>query len=127
MKAFKAARLFVPQKVNDMKPDANTINSLAAFPFFTSSTLSNLKSELPVYLVKAADISADTCVVDWWERNCHSLPHWSSAVKKVLLVQPTTAAAERVFSLLNSSFGNRQDGALQDYMEPSLMLQYNAV
>ena len=38
-KAFNAARLFVPQKVNDMKPDANTINSLAAFPFFTSSTL----------------------------------------------------------------------------------------
>ena len=36
-----------------------------------------------------------------------------------------TAAAERVFSLLKNSFNERQDLALQDYLEASLMLQYN--
>ena len=35
------------------------------------------------------------------------------------------AAAERVFSLLKASFNERQDGSLQDYIEASLMLQYN--
>ena len=31
----------------------------------------------------------------------------------------------RVFSLLKASFNERQDGSLQDYIEASLMLQYN--
>ena len=43
----------------------------------------------------------------------------------MILVQPSSAAAEKVFSLLKASFNERQDGALQDYIETSLMLQYN--
>ncbi len=39
--------------------------------------------------------------------------------------QPASGAAERVFSLLNSSFGERQEMALEDYIEASIMLQYN--
>ena len=34
-------------------------------------------------------------------------------------------AVERAFSILKASFSDRQDGALQDYLEASLMLQYN--
>ena len=76
--AFKAARLFVPQKVVDMEPNANAIDSLAVFLFFTSPILSNLMSELPEYLVKAADASSRVCTIEWWEKNAHCLPHWSS-------------------------------------------------
>ena len=53
------------------------------------------------------------------------LPNWASAARKVLLVQPSSAASERVFSLLKASFQEQQDGTLQDYLEASLMLQYN--
>ena len=42
-----------------------------------------------------------------------------------LLVQPSSAAAERVFSLLESSFSQRQSSALEDYISLSVMLQYN--
>ena len=35
------------------------------------------------------------------------------------------AAAERVFSLLANCFGDQQNNALQDYVETSIMLQYN--
>ena len=52
------------------------------------------------------------------------LPNWSSAVKKVLLVQPSSAAAERVFSLLSASFHEQQENALSDYLQASVMLQY---
>ena len=45
--------------------------------------------------------------------------------KLVLLVQPSSAAAERVFSLLQNSFSQRQSSSLEDYIETSLMLQYN--
>ena len=36
-----------------------------------------------------------------------------------------SAASERIFSLERNSFGERQNSSLQDYIEASLMLQYN--
>ena len=47
--------------------------------------------------------------------------------KTALLMQPSSAAAERVFSLLNNSFKGSQARALEDYIETSIMLQYNRV
>ena len=52
-----------------------------------------------------------------------TLPNWSAAAKKMILIQPSPAAAEQVFSLLKASFGEQQDMALQDYIEASHMLQ----
>ena len=43
----------------------------------------------------------------------------------ILLVQPFSAAAERVFSLLSNSFTERQMSSLEDYnIETSIMIQY---
>jgi hypothetical protein len=124
--AFKAARLFLPHKVDEMKPDASAIDALRAFPFLDDITvLDGLKQELPSYLAKAADVSPSIEPLPWWKNNAEDLPSWSKAVCKVALVQPSSAAAERVFSLLQCSFGPQQDLSLQDYIECSLMLQYN--
>ena len=124
--AFKAARLFLPHKVDEMKPDASAIDTLKAFPFLDNITVLNeLKQELPTYLAKAADVSATIEPLVWWKNHSGDLPHWSAAACKVTLVQPSSAAAERVFSLLSCSFGPQQDLSLQDYIECSLMLQYN--
>ena len=56
-----------------------------------------------------------------------TLPTQASCAWKVLVVEPfsAAAAAEIVFSLLKSSFTDGQGQALQDYIETSLMLQYN--
>ena len=54
------------------------------------------------------------------------LPHWSAAAAaKVAIIQPSSAAAERVFSILNHSFSDTLTGALQDMVAASVMLQYN--
>ena len=42
----------------------------------------------------------------------------------VFLLQPSSAAAERVFSILKASFGERQDLALQDYIETSSTVHF---
>ena len=39
-------------------------------------------------------------------------------------MQPSSVAAERVFSL-QSSFTHQQNNSLEDYIEASIMLQYN--
>ena len=124
--AFKAARLFVPRRIVEMQPDANSIDGLVAFPFLNDQdTLLLLKKELPDYIAKATDVSAEMDPLEWWSRQEENLPHWSAAVRKVVLVQPSSAAAERVFSLLKATFSDQQDSTLQDYLETSLMLQYN--
>ena len=50
-----------------------------------------------------------------------------SAAQKVLLVQPSSASAEHAFSLLKNSFNEQQMNSLEDYVEASLMLQFNRV
>ena len=44
--------------------------------------------------------------------------------RKLLLVQPSSTAAERVFSVL-STLSAQQEGALKDYIEASKMIRYN--
>ena len=50
-------------------------------------------------------------------------PSWSNACKSVLLIQPSSAAAECCFSILSYSFTNRQKHCSKDYIETSFMLQ----
>lgn len=65
-----------------------------------------LKMNYLTIIAKAADVSAETDTLVWWQRHKGSLPYWTGAFRKVLLVQPSSAAAERVFSLLKASFSD---------------------
>ena len=129
--AFKAARLFSPSKIYEIQPIAQDVDVLSVFPFLNESAiLANMKAELPTYLAKAANVCPDFDTVEWWSRNEQDLLHWSSVAQKVLLLQPSSAAAaaaaaERVFSILSSSFSDQQQNSLEDYVEASVMLQYN--
>ena len=87
--------------------------------------LSELKEELPLYVSKASGVDESVCPLEWWRLNSGSLPKWSAELRKVLLIQPSSAAAERVFSLLKASFSDQQQLALNDYVETSIMFQYN--
>ena len=44
---------------------------------------------------------------------------------KVPVVQPSLAAAERVFLILNRSFNDTQNSALQYLVETTVMMQFN--
>ena len=61
----------------------------------------------------------------WWKDNSNDMLHWAEAAQKVFLLQPTSAVAERVFSIMNNSFNDKQTNALEDYIEASVMLQFN--
>ena len=103
--------------MNEMKPDTTVVDSLLNLPFLSDSlTISNLETELPSYLAKAMDISANFDILEWWRRHSDTLPHWSLAAKKILVVQPSSASAERAFSILANSFGDRQENSLEDYI-----------
>ena len=73
--AFKAARLFLPHKVDEMKPDASAIDTLKALPFLDNITvLDGLKQELLTYLAMAADVSPSIEPLPWWKNNAEDIP-----------------------------------------------------
>ena len=57
------------------------------------------------------DVSCDVDIAKWWKNN--ELPAWAEACKLGLLVQPSSTAAERVLSLLESSYSHKQNTSLQ--------------
>ena len=57
LEVFKACRLFLPQKVREIKPTSLSIDQdLECLPFFDGADKGNLKEELPTYLSKVADL-----------------------------------------------------------------------
>ena len=46
-------------------------------------------------------------------------------LRAILTNSPNSIPPERVFSILNDTFDEDQDRAMADYMEYSLMVQYN--
>ena len=125
VEAFKAARYVSPSKVNELKPNASDIYSMRIFPILDSDCVGALKSELPSYLAAAEDVCQNVDIIQWWKNRADRLSKWSSVFLQIVLVQPSSAAAERVFSLLSSPFTSQQESSLEDYIQLSVMLQYN--
>ena len=58
---------------------------------------------------------------EWQVRNEDKLPNCAIAHKKIILCQPSSAAVERIFSILKKKFNTNQNLYLEDYIELSLM------
>ena len=125
LKAFKATRMFNPHHMKKVKPECASLSSLSCIPFVTTSILDELYEEFPKYVPLVDEISPEYTTLEFWRDNAVALPKWSESARTVMLLQPSSAAAEHVFSLLNNSFGTQQLSSLEDYLEVSLMLQHN--
>ena len=80
------------------------------------------------YARQASGLSAperSAAVSAWWAAHAADLPAWAELARLVFLASPSSAAVERVFSILRNTFDAGQKLALEDYVETSLMLQYN--
>ena len=56
LEAFKAARLVYPPKAYTMQPIVGDVDNLSCIPFIDAEIIKLLKTELPVYLAKCADM-----------------------------------------------------------------------
>jgi hypothetical protein len=91
--------------------------------------IARLLAEVPTYLDLAPTYQGTNGeeLLEWWRQNGPRLPQWRLVLQVAALFQPSSAAAERVFSMAAWMFGDDQDAALQDYKEASLMLRYNEI
>ena len=72
-------------------------------------------------MAASEDVSTEFDLIAWRKKHAIELPKWANAFIKLLLVQPSSTAAERVFSILQR-FTVQQRSSLEDYIELSVML-----
>ena len=53
-----------------------------------------------MYMAASEDVSTEIDLIAWWKRHVIELPKLANAFKKVLLVQPSPAAAEVFFNFI---------------------------
>ena len=63
-----------------------------------------------------------TALLKWWKINHPTIPTWAKAARMVFAMTPSSAASERVFSLVESMFGKDQLRSLADQLQGSVML-----
>jgi hypothetical protein len=109
----------------DLQADDVMVRLLLEVPFVTQPMIDGCTTELPAYIAAATGVASDCDPAEWWRRHKKALPHWFAMARHCFHLCPSSAAAERVFSLMKATFGDQQDMALEDGMETTLMVQYN--
>ena len=122
MEAFKGSRLFNSGKVTDLRPTAASVHALKALSFFKDELIEALTLELPSHPSSSGWHSKGR---EWWDHNKAALPKWNLGFSRVILVQPSSASAERVFSILKRHYTQYQNTSLQDHVKVGVMLEFN--
>ena len=132
---FEACRVFDPTRVGYLQGlPANDVSvKLSLFPFFSAAEVQLLVNTWPAYLVyvnghpPVLNGQGEVPYEAWWTlAGAAGHAAWFEAAKKVMILTPSSAAAERVFSMLKALIGdNQQASALEDYQQTSIMLHYN--
>ena len=61
----------------------------------------------------------------FWHRHGNSIPSWDVVARRFALYQPSSATAERVFSIMKNHFDKRRNRADEELLAASVMLRYN--
>ena len=127
VRLFKSMRAFCPVQATELRLSVQDVEGLRILPVLDNDdTIAQLQEELPAYLVAAAEAVIDDAStrLQWWKRQ-KRIPGWQAAARIAFSLLPSSAPAERVFSLLSAAFNSQQHNLLEDHIETSLMLQYN--
>jgi len=133
-----ARALFDPTKAAICVPTPTEVEALVAIkPIAARDLIPAMIAELPAYLSLTActpaglvfnrsDVTAFTAdILTWWRTNAPSIPAWATAARIVFSLQVSSAASERVFSLVENLYGQDQLKVLADQLQGATMLSYN--
>jgi hypothetical protein len=129
---FEGARLWHPGAVRylDRNFDIRPLLRKVSFLREDGNRVNEMLAEWNEYR-RRVDIAHCTAEMDperirsFWETNAEGLPCFFAAAQDLILGQPSSAAAERVFSVLKNVLGEQQYAALKDYVEFLVMVRYN--
>lgn len=131
MKVLEAARLFNPCIGPRLNAQAMLGNLIQASQHFDQIGLQNMLAEIPVYHAAAVGIQPDlpdADILSFW-RTLFAQGNASAlcAAFKVLLLFPTSsAAAERVFSMMKAMIDDQQTLMLDDMMSEAIKQRFHS-
>lgn len=129
MKVWQFCRLFDPSYVAhasnvDLHAD---IMCHTAVSSLGPGIADALKNELATYKAAAMGVAADCDLCLFWRTHMDTLPNFGTGAKAAAIIQPSSAAAERVFAMLHWMFTKGQARTNEDYKMLSLIMRYNAM
>lgn len=130
---FRAASLWHPGVIRawDVNTDIRSVLRCVSFLKEDEARIELIVQEWITYK-QCADMAHCTGgmsaeqVTAFWEANSDVLVNFFEAAQDLILGQPLSAGAERVFSVLASSFTEEQCKALRDLVECVVMLRHNS-
>jgi hypothetical protein len=86
--------------------------------------------EFPSLLVLYASLQDATSLnpeelLAFWSRNAHHVPAWACAARIFCLIQPSSAAAERAFSVWRTSVDDQQVVTLEDRQKLTMQIKFS--
>ena len=127
LQLFKLARFLVPARAIELHFSLEDVENFNLFKVVRNGFIDMglLRAELPLYLAAADGVALHVDLVQFWYQRKDMLPGFCKLFAVLMLLQPSSAACERVFSVLTRMLGDQQDSALQDYVQTQVMLEYN--
>lgn len=132
---YRALRNANPLAIRRSPPTPGEFRiAVESMDHFTSSDITKMVEELPKYLdlsdnwgVPERSVDELKSLIKFWQLHMNELPYIRKFVKYAYTIITSSAAAERVFSVIKRSFDTGQKGALEDYVFLSSIMQYNKV
>lgn len=133
---YKILRFTNPFSIKRMNYEINfheVRNDLLSLGNFNDQEITAILNEFPTYLLLCEEFNDIPYNLDeelklilrFWLLHKNQLPGFSIFVRYAYTIAPSSASVERVFSILKASFGSQQNLAIEDYIQASLMYQYN--
>ena len=92
---------------------------------------STYRNRIINFAEKSPDLSThehqlEAIMKNFWRQNHHSFPEIAQLARYCMTLTPSSAAAERIFSILKQMFSlNQMHSTLEDVVEASVMLRAN--
>jgi hypothetical protein len=125
---MKCAKIFNPLSLSQMDLagyDWNRMRSVLSKKHLNDELFSLLQKELPMYRALSMDLDPNTMATTFFNQNSSSLPTWKRVFSMIALELPSSAPAERGFSIFQDFFRGISKATLQDLIEISVMRRYN--
>lgn len=123
----KAAALWLPWRFVELNLLRAAVRErLQRFGLFSAEHVEQCLKEMDDYRALAADVADNTDLLQFWRSHADKLPAWHEAFLIVGLIQPSSAAAERGFSVFEFLVGRGNlPQATEELMETQMKAKMN--